>query len=321
MHATLVLVDSWPITRACPRTHDLFDSHEQLSDVYVTDTNPARSLRDVLSDGAFLHTLRRSNVRIELYQLKSAFDDIDAIATGFSHMCDSFKTFENEGDLLNALKAERDGEQSLRLVIASAQASPASTVNVNTETKLAAASSVEQALAIQKALDRASRILAASAASSPNSTYFLSFSSMAFRNSTWKHDPTAVALWPKIDSPHSTAAAISSAPALAGRVLKTFRDIEIQPGVVEDLGAAITLSEAENGDWICTCRLIFEDVRHRITRTLPPDGLEHMLNAFTTIDNAENWILEFLGSSFVPEASDHTKSPLQISEFAEFTRI
>ena len=65
MPPTLVLLDEWPNTRACPVSHDALGAHDVLKDVLLSDTDRLRSLRDMISDGALFAELRRAGVAIE----------------------------------------------------------------------------------------------------------------------------------------------------------------------------------------------------------------------------------------------------------------
>lgn len=289
MHPTLVLLDQWPNTRACPVSHDALNTHEFLKDVFLSDTEKVRSLRDMFSDGTLLAELRKTGVSIELFALNSV---VNSIILGVRDICNRFEVCSNETDLFKALKTERCGEASLRIVVTGS-----SFQNVekrqNSSEKAAAASSVIQSLAIRNILDLVVRIIEVSDASS---CFFMSYASVMFSNGEWVRNATAGGLWPK-QALMLAPTRNTSAPSLLTKLMKsTFPNIQDKE-LFSDTGIALTLDECDEGlSWTCLCRLIIDGTNFRVTRKLPPDGLVHLNKAFLAIENVEDWLVQDEGS-------------------------
>lgn len=284
MHATVVFFGKWPMTRASPMHHSIFETHELCNDLFVTDTDPDQSLRDMLADGALVQIARRSGIHVELLALNA---ESHPIAMGFADICNDAHFLKSYEDVVSKLRQQPKEDNALRLVVIPDE--PLRLANDRDETKsVAARSSVQQAVAITDALDKAFRILEASTQRS--NCFFFHYGGSTSRNGTWESTTAVSAIIPKSRFPVMTPANISVLPTF---VLGLFANVDSQDNDLHHHnGVAVTIDEEETGSIIrCICRLIVEDERYTVTRLLPPNGLVSLSKAFLTIEDANEWII------------------------------
>ena len=284
MHATIVLFGRWPMTRGCPKHHKIFDRHELCHDLFVSDTDLDQSLRDMLADGALVHVARRNGIHVELMALDA---ENHPIVLGFADVCDTLSLAESYDAMLEMLRQPPTHENTIRLVIIPNE--PLAVDEPGEARKHSAAeASVQQAMAIGDALDKALRL--ADATPDPGNCFFCHYGGSTSRNGRWESTTSVSAIVPKSRLPLSTPANVNVLPTL---VLGLFPDVDVQDNDLHHHdGVAVTIDEDEDGSKIrCWCRLIVEDERYTVTRVLPPNGVSSLSKAFLTIDDPTEWII------------------------------
>ena len=284
MPPTLVLLDEWPNTRACPVSHDALGAHDVLKDVLLSDTDRLRSLRDMISDGALFAELRRAGVAIELFTLNSTDNPI---IMGVKDMCGRFEACSDEASLIEALKTSSG---ALRVVVSSGGSfQQQADKKQGSAEKAAAVSGVVQSLAIRSVLDLAARIIQVSDAAS---CFVVSYGSVMFSNGAWTRSAAAGGLWPK-QALMPAPARPTVAPALLTKLVKASFPAVQEKALYADHGVALTLDECDEGSsWTCSCRLTVGQTNYRVVRTLPPDGLLHLNKAFLAIEDVDEWLVQ-----------------------------
>jgi hypothetical protein len=264
--------------------HELFSTHELCGDVFVSDTDPDQSLRDMLADGALVQVARRSGVTVELFAMNASDNPI---VLGFADICNSFTAAETYDELLAKLGKTSGEKDTLRLVVI--PNAPLILPSDTDDTKsMAAKSSVQQAVAITDALDCAKRI--ADASIDASNCFFFHYGARTSRNGLWELSTSVSAILPKSRVALPTPANINIMPTL---VLGLFAEVDTQDNdLYHHEGVAVTIDEEEDGSSIrCICRLIVEDERYTVTRLLPPNSVSSLSKAFLSIEDPSEWII------------------------------
>ena len=287
MRLTTVLFDSWPVTLAHPHEHDATKHHDFYTDIiYVSDTDPNRSLRDVFSDGLLFEIAQKHKVVVEVIVVGTANSSSSVLARAATRSYDC-KDVSALTDLLNSREEDEAADLFRVIIFCSSPIASSTPARKASDEKMAAASgSIAQSLAIRSKFDVSSKIIAADP-----SCVLCSYGSVAHRGGDWIPGTTGVVLWPR---GRGTEFSIPvTLPAFMTRLFcETFSRIDVtdESDLMRDHGVAISLEEREQ-EWICTCRLIHNGKRYQISRMLPPDGLSHLSKAFLGIDNPSEWII------------------------------
>ena len=265
--------------------HELFSTHELCGDVFVSDTDPDQSLRDMLADGALVQVARRSGVVVELFAMNAKDNPI---VLGFVDICNSFADAKNYDELVAKIGQTPSDKDTLRLVVIPNEPLRLPSDTDDTNKSMAAKSSVQQAVAITDAIDCAKRI--ADASIDASNCFFFHYGARTSRNGVWETSTSVSAILPKSRVALPTPANINIMPTL---VLGLFSEVDTQDNdLYHHDGVAVTIDEEEDGSSIrCICRLIVEDERYTVTRLLPPNSVSNLSKAFLSIEDASDWII------------------------------
>ena len=274
MSATVAFFESWPICRSYNPHHDMFDTHDLVSDYYVTDMDGNQGLRHVLADGACLHLMRRAGIFVEIMACAEADDDA---LSRFRELVDSFHTYDSLDALTQAIKATP--ARGVRLVFVRRGLSIVDASNNSmSASHLAANTRVTQTLATNIALDVAHALKQAS----DTAFYALAYETRRYRSNQWEASHQSVAFVPSgfIANSHPC-----SVPVLMTSILASLPGVDAEDSdLYHHNDAAVTLDDTSEEEWRCTCRLHIGDSaaprRIEVERSFPPRTLDSLPHDF-----------------------------------------
>lgn len=290
-NATIAFFERWPICRTYNPHHDLFDTHEMLSDIFVSDMDGSQALRHALADGALIHIAKRANIRVEMVAWTDADDEI---VKGFSDTADAVTLCVTKSDMMTAVgKPFHDGVTTLRIVLA--RLGPLERVDEiasdgMSEQKVAANSKVAQTLATNSALDMVDD-MRRGAISNGSAFYGFVHGSRRFRANTWEASQQSVAFVPSGVISVLKPTTVTSLPTIVLGMFENVASDDSDLHHTED--ASVTIDDTDETIWSCTCRIRVGDEREsrrvEVVRYFPPFALDALPRGFLRIEAVEDW--------------------------------
>lgn len=286
MHAVLCFFERWPVVRSHNVHHELFSTHDLLTDIFVTDVDPINSLRDCFADGTIVTNPRRAGWRVELIVLGPSNQVIDA----FGDSADSILACADRDEFVRACSAPFDGENVLRYGLCMDQPLSLATSepkDLMSALKMAANATVTQNLAINDAFDFVHAIRKAL----PDGTFFgsIGHAAIRFRQNNWARTPQTVAIVPSNELTNTVPLNASLVVSLMlGRCGVDVSD----PDFVHNENATVTIDGVSNAElWTCTCRAVVESERYEVCRYFPPFDVEGLPKSFLHLTDAVDWVI------------------------------
>ena len=282
MPVTLVYMSRWPLCRAYNVHHDIFSTHEMLTELYISDFDHEQALRDVFADGAVIHVPKRVGCFVECIIWGDAAAD-ESIVSGFADISSASTFCTTREETLNAMRKTFQHENHVRIVCVAGPLKEEAQSSDLSAFSLAANANVTQALAITNALD----LVYAMKQATPDGDFFaIAHGARRFRNNTWEPCAQTIAL-----SPHGQI--ILSAPTnihtLPTAVLTTIETIDVGDHDLHHYeGATVTVDKMDDM-WSCTCRLVYEGERYEVCRYFPAHRIDVLPRSFLSITDAADW--------------------------------
>lgn len=267
----------------------MFNGHELLTDVFVTDTDTTASLKDCFADGAIITIPIRNNWRVELI----IWGDSNEVINSFGDTSSCIIRCTTKDEVISAISAPYTHDDTIRYVIACdgplsfAESNP---TDLMSALKMAANSTVTQNLAINYAFDLADCMRSAAKAPDEN-TYFavVSFGALRFRQNKWVQSPQGVVFAPDSDINNSHPLNVHLVPSL---ILARCNIDTSDHDLVHNEDATVTIDGETNSElWSCTCRVFYENERYEVCRYFPPHHIDTLPRAFLNMTDSVDWVI------------------------------
>lgn len=282
MHATIILYGRWPLVRAQNPHHPIFETHEMLTDLVVSDMQPMHALRDTMADGAVVSVPIKTGALVEIIKWTNSdspiIDAITDLASGTT-VC------ESHTELVEAIKKPFSELDTIRIVIVPEGPCKEVTSDVMDQKRLAASATVVQSLSITHALDMTLEFR--NACPKDSVFYAVAFGTSRFRANGWEACPMTVAFAPIGEITLSAVTNVSTVPTAILSQLPGLdaSDRELQ----HHEGAAITIDTTNEDMWSCTCRVFHENERYEVIRYFQAYTIEQLPRYFLRLTNGVDW--------------------------------
>lgn len=286
MRAVVTFFERWPVVLSHNAYHPIFDTHELLNDIYVTDTETVNSLKDCFAEGTIISGPKRIGWSVEVI----VWGEVDDILSSFFDICDRHVVCDSRDSFLQALAAPSSETDVLRYVIVTGGPVALTTntpTDVNSDLKIAANATVTQNIAISNAFD----LLLDIRNSLEESTFFatIGYGAVRFRRNTWEHTHQTVAIVPSGDIVNQVP---YNAHATVSMLLSVCRVNTDDADFVHKEDASVTIDSITNdGFWTCTCRVLIKSERFEVSRFFPPFRLDLLTTAFLEISDPTDWVI------------------------------